>query len=114
MLDRFNEGIGNTDVQCLLQRDGQDSGDAPWVHACGEDDEVFLPSLRRELRGLLLRRDGQRSSDALWVHACGEDDGGYACNVTVIIRRTRRGSTRRITLSRGWRAAPRYESSAPA
>ena len=25
----------------LLRRDGQYSSDAPWVHACGEDDEGY-------------------------------------------------------------------------
>ena len=66
--------IRNTDVQCLLQRDGQYSSDAPWIHAFGEDDEVFIPRLQRGFRELLLQRDGQYSNDAPWVHAFGEDD----------------------------------------
>ncbi len=48
--------------------------DAPWVHACGEDDGVFPHP-----RVLLLQRDGQCSNDAPWVHACGEDDGADSC-----------------------------------
>ena len=48
-------------VLLLLQRDGYEQRDAPWIHAFGEDDEVLLPRLPRGPRGVPF-------------HACGYAD----------------------------------------
>ena len=59
----------NAETRELLLRDGAGPGDAPWIHACGEDDDGG------EIGAIeLLLRDGAASGNAPWIHACGEDD----------------------------------------
>ena len=75
---------GARSVQLLLQRDGSSLPGAPWVHACGEDDDRglvhahFAFSCNATVLRCLARRGSTPAArttiGAPWVHACGEDD----------------------------------------
>ena len=51
--------LARRDAQRLLQRDGQYSSDAPWIHAFDEDDEFFAFPAFGEADGVLSKLRGR-------------------------------------------------------